>query len=90
MEIQNSTVETTDVRPQLGSIGLDYKEIVEAPTKNDVTLGSGGVGRATDYLYLEKHRVGHAWNHRSGSWPYGLDFSTGILFCKFSRPETPT
>ncbi len=60
---------------QFHRISLDYKNILEVLTKNDVPLATGprtkndvpgGVGRATDYLYLEKHHVGHAWRHRSG------------------------
>ena len=40
----------------------------ESETKIDVTLRSGGVGRATGYQNISKHHVGVAGSHRSGPW----------------------
>ena len=67
---------------------MDYKKFLEALTKNDVTLDSEGVGRATDYLHLRKHRVGHAWSHRSGHWNHldSISHQVHFFFVNFACP----
>ena len=64
-------------------------------TKNYVTLDSGGVGRATDYLHLRKHQVGDARSHQNGlRAPLELYFRIFSIwyniFCKFYHFEPPT
>ena len=56
-------------------------------TKNDVTLGSGGVGRATGYQNIHKNDVGDTGSTQSDVWGTLEAFPrlSSVFFCKFYR-----